>query len=110
MHFIPAIDLRGGRCVRLLPDDVKRPQMQWNLLERRGDPELLRRAPDPAWAYFVHSYAAEETGQTIATCDYGGPVVGVVGRDDTLWATQFHPEKSGPVGLQLRRNFVELVG
>ena len=45
--------------VRLVPGDVKRPQMQWNLLDRRGDPELLRLAPDPAWAYFVHSYAAD---------------------------------------------------
>jgi glutamine amidotransferase len=64
---------------------------------------------DEPWVYFVHSYAAEETGLTIATCDYGGPVVGVVGRDQ-LWATQFHPEKSGTVGLQLLRNFVQLVG
>ena len=45
--------------VRLLPDDVKHPQMQWNLLERRGDPALAGGVPEPAWAYFVHSYAAD---------------------------------------------------
>ena len=65
--------------VRLLPGDVKRPQMQWNLLERRGEPELLRLAPDPAWAYFVHSFAADTDDALItSTVDYGGPVVAAV--------------------------------
>lgn len=92
--------------VRLLPGDVKRPQMQWNLLERRGDPELLRLAPDPAWAYFVHSYAAD-TDDTIvtATCDYGGPVVAAV-EQGSVWATQFHPEKSSRTGLAVLQAFV----
>ena len=97
--------------IRRLPDDVKRPQMQWNLLElAQPDDPIVRGLGAEPWVYFVHSYAAEDTGNTIATCDYGGPVVGVVGRGEHLWATQFHPEKSGPVGLQLLRNFVELVG
>ena len=95
--------------IRRLPDTVKRPQMQWNVLQlaRPDDPIVAGLGPEP-WVYWVHSYAAEDTGDTIGTCDYGGPVVGVVGRDN-LWATQFHPEKSGPVGLQLLRNFVALV-
>jgi glutamine amidotransferase len=102
------LGILGGR-IRKLPDDVKRPQMQWNrlALARPDDPIVAGLGDDP-WVYFVHSYAAEDTGETIATCDYGGDVVGVVGRDH-LWATQFHPEKSGPVGLQLLRNFVGLV-
>lgn len=97
--------------IRLLADSVKRPQMQWNVLrfERPGDPLVAGLGADP-WVYWVHSYAADpdDTTQVIATCDYGGDVVGVVGRDN-LWATQFHPEKSGPVGLQLLRNFVRIV-
>ena len=93
--------------VRLVPGDVKRPQMQWNLLERRGDPELLRLAPDPAWAYFVHSYAADTDDDIIvATCDYGGPVVAAVERG-AVWATQFHPEKSSHTGLAVLQAFVE---
>ncbi len=92
--------------VRLLPDDVKRPQMQWNRLERCGDPELLRLAPDPAWAYFVHSYAADTDEAVItATCDYGGPVVAAV-EQGSLWAAQFHPEKSGATGLAVLEAFV----
>ncbi|HUP84349.1 MAG TPA: imidazole glycerol phosphate synthase subunit HisH [Acidimicrobiales bacterium] len=101
------LGILDGR-IRKLSGDVKRPQMQWNQLElAQPDDPLVRGLGDDPWVYFVHSYAAEDTGATIATCDYGGPVVGVVGRDN-LWATQFHPEKSGPVGLQLLRNFVEL--
>jgi glutamine amidotransferase len=93
--------------VRLLPGDVKRPQMQWNQLERVGDPELLRLAPDPAWAYFVHSYAADtDDDLVIATCDYGGPVVAAVARG-SIWATQFHPEKSSRTGLAVLQAFVE---
>jgi glutamine amidotransferase len=93
--------------VRLVPGDVKRPQMQWNLLDRIGDPELLRLAPDPAWAYFVHSYAADtDESIVVATCDYGGPVVAAV-EHGPVWATQFHPEKSSRTGLSVLQAFVE---
>jgi glutamine amidotransferase len=103
------LGILSGR-IRRLPEGVKHPQMQWNLLElAQADDPIVRDLGAEPWVYFVHSYAAEDTGHTIATCDYGGAVVGVVGQD-RLWATQFHPEKSGPVGLQLLRNFVELVG
>ncbi|MEQ1785658.1 MAG: imidazole glycerol phosphate synthase subunit HisH [Acidimicrobiales bacterium] len=93
--------------VRLIPGDVKRPQMQWNVLDRRGEPELLRLAPDPAWAYFVHSYAADTDDAIVtATCDYGGSVVAAVAQG-SVWATQFHPEKSGRTGLAVLQAFVE---
>ncbi len=93
--------------VRRLPGDVKRPQMQWNVVERRGDPELLRLAPDPAWAYFVHSFAADTDDAIVtATCDYGGPVVAAV-EQGSVWATQFHPEKSSRTGLAVLQAFVE---
>jgi glutamine amidotransferase len=92
--------------VRRLPDGVKRPQMQWNLLERRGDPALLAGVPDPAWAYFVHSFAADTDDALVSvTCDYGGPVVAAVERDN-VWATQFHPEKSARTGLAVLAAFV----
>jgi imidazole glycerol-phosphate synthase subunit HisH len=94
--------------VRLLPDGVKRPQMQWNVLERTRPSGLLGGLVDPVWVYFVHSYAPDpvERGDVVATCDYGGAVVAAVERDN-VWATQFHPEKSGPSGLRLLRNFVD---
>lgn len=96
-------------AVRLLPDGVKRPQMQWNRLDvsRAGTP-LLAGLADPAWVYFVHSYAPHDLDGAVATCDYGGPVVAAVARGN-VWATQFHPEKSGAAGLQILANFVHAV-
>jgi len=92
--------------VRSLPEGVKRPQMQWNVLQPVGESTLLGGLPPQPWAYFVHSYAPEMTADVVAVCDYGGPVVAAVERGN-LWATQFHPEKSGAVGLALLRRFVE---
>lgn len=93
--------------LRLLPDTVKRPQMQWNLVDVRRPSRLFATVEDPVWLYFVHSYAADADGESvIATCDYGGPAAAAVERDG-LWATQFHPEKSGTVGLELLRGFVD---
>ena len=102
---VPGLGILPG-TVRLLPEWVKRPQMQWNILQpTRGDSALLAGLGADPWAYFVHSYAAEWSDDVVATCDYGGPVVAAVERG-RLWATQFHPEKSGAVGLQLLANFV----
>ena len=96
--------------VRPLPPEVKRPQMQWNVLEpTRPDSPLLAGLPEPAWCYFVHSYAPEPTPDVVAICDYGGSVVAAAERG-SLWATQFHPEKSGAVGLGLLANFVAACG
>jgi glutamine amidotransferase len=81
--------------------------MQWNVLERRGEPGLLAGVPDPAWAYFVHSYAADTDDAIVtATCDYGGPVVAAV-EQGSVWATQFHPEKSSRTGLAALQAFVQ---
>lgn len=101
---VPGLGIIEGK-VRLLPEGVKRPQMQWNVLEPTGrSSAMLEGLGQPAWAYFVHSYAPEPTEDVVATCDYGGPVVAAVERDN-LWGTQFHPEKSGTVGLRLLEGF-----
>ena len=93
--------------LRLLPDTVKRPQMQWNLVDVRRPSRLFAAIEDPVWMYFVHPYAADgDDPSVIATCDYGGPVAAAIERG-ALWATQFHPEKSGAVGLELLRGFVD---
>ena len=108
----PGIDGLGilDGDIRVLPENVKRPQMQWNVLEKkRTDASVLAGLADPTWMYFVHSYAPELTDDVVATCDYGGEVVAVAQRD-TVWATQFHPEKSGDSGMRLLRNFVERCG
>ena len=94
--------------VDLLTGDVKRPQMQWNVLRPRTADPLLVGLECDTWFYFVHSYAVPDSTSCVATCDYGGDVVAMV-RQDRVWATQFHPEKSGASGLRLLANFVDLV-
>ncbi|HET6954284.1 MAG TPA: imidazole glycerol phosphate synthase subunit HisH [Acidimicrobiales bacterium] len=102
---VPGLGLLPG-VVRRLPAGVKHPQMQWNMLVRTGPSGLLRGLPEPTWVYFVHSFAADRDDHAVAVCDYGGPVVAAVERD-ALWATQFHPEKSGALGLRILANFVD---
>ncbi len=98
------------RMVRWIPGPVKRPQMQWNVLRRSRAHPMLDGLDDPIWAYFVHSLAPEtpDAEDVVATCDYGGPVVAAVARG-SVWAAQFHPEKSSRVGLRILANFVNAV-
>ena len=107
---VAGLGVLSGR-VRLLSDGVKRPQMQWNTLHLVvPDDPLLAGLVEGDWVYFVHSYAADaDPAVVLATTDYGGPVTAVVGRPG-LWATQFHPEKSGRIGLRLLANFAVLAG
>lgn len=114
-------DVRGlgvipGR-VEWIPPGVKRPQMQWNRLHlTRPDDAMfdgfdaLEGGSDAgAWVYFVHSLHGVPTDPSVvaATCEYGG-VLNAAFRLDNVFATQFHPEKSGPVGLALLGNFVRV--
>lgn len=105
----PGITGLGVLCgkVKRLPSGVKHPQMQWNRLDVVAESPLLDGLDERPWMYFVHSYAPELTGDVIATCDYGGPVTAAV-QHEMVMATQFHPEKSGAVGLALLGNFVRL--
>jgi len=94
-----------GRVVRL-PEGEKHPQMQWNQVRAvRDDSRLLQGCGPAPWFYFVHSYAPGISEAVVATCDYGGPVTAAV-ETGNVWATQFHPEKSGMEGLRLLGNFV----
>ena len=94
-----------GRVVRL-PDRVKVPHMGWNQLRVVRPSPLLRGVPSGAYVYFVHSYRAEpqDSGVVAATAAYGGELAAVVG-SGSVWATQFHPEKSGAVGVRMVENF-----
>lgn len=102
----PGLGILPGRVV-LLPDTVKRPQMQWNPIASTAAGTLVAELQEQ-WMYFVHSYAVLETEAVLATCDYGGDMVAIAGRDNLI-ATQFHPEKSGQAGLGFLRKFVEQI-
>ena len=94
--------------VRLLSNAEKLPQMQWNSLDSK-DHAMFRQLSEDSWVYFVHSYAAPIGLHTVATCTYGEEICAAVAQKN-LWATQFHPEKSGETGLQVLRNFLRLAG
>jgi glutamine amidotransferase len=105
---VPGLGILPGRVARL-PDGVKHPQMQWNqLIVERPDHPLVAGLGAAPWMYFVHSYAPPLGDDIVAVCDYGGPVAAAVARGP-LWATQFHPEKSGPAGLAVLGNFAAAV-
>ena len=102
----PGLGVLPGQ-VRLLPATVKRPQMQWNVLRWTEATHMADGQPDPCWMYFVHSYWADAAAADVAaTCEYGVEVVAAVQRG-RLWATQFHPEKSGETGLAILGNFLQ---
>jgi len=95
-----------GKVVRL-PEGVMIPQMGWNSLNIRSRSEILDGISDGDMFYFVHSYYArpEDDSVVAATTNHGVEVTAAIAKDN-LFATQFHPEKSGPKGLQILKNFV----
>ena len=104
------LDWIAGDVVRLEPADpgLKIPHMGWNTLTARSAHPVIAHLNDVSdpHAYFVHSFCLRATVQSdvIAETDYGGAIAAMVGRDNMV-GTQFHPEKSQAVGLQLLQNF-----
>lgn len=99
------LGLLPGRVVRL-SGGVKIPHMGWNSLRLLRPSPLLDGCATGDYVYFIHSYHAVPADPDLiaATADYGGQVAAVVGRGN-VWATQFHPEKSGGVGIRMLANF-----
>ena len=95
-----------GECERF-PASVKSPHVGWNQLEVGSSSRLLRGVPSSAFVYFTHSYRAPVSDATTACCEYGGRFSAAVERDH-LFGVQFHPEKSGEIGLKLLGNFCAL--
>ncbi|MBI4296439.1 MAG: imidazole glycerol phosphate synthase subunit HisH [Chloroflexi bacterium] len=95
--------------VRKLPSGVKIPHMGWNQVRQKMAHPVFKGIPDGANFYFVHSYYAEpEDGSLVAgETDYNISFCSVIARDN-LVATQFHPEKSGDLGLKIYDNFIRL--
>lgn len=101
-----------GKCVRFEVDrtiDLKVPHMGWNQLSIRRPAPIFRDLPAGCGVYFVHGYHVVPTDDSViaTTTDYGGDFVSSIWRDN-LFATQFHPEKSQKVGLQILANFASI--
>ena len=101
---VPGLGLMSGRCERL-PAVVKVPHVGWNSLDCTRPSLLLAGIPDASQVYFTHSYAAPITPDCIASTTHGRPFAAAVERE-RICGVQFHPEKSGEIGLQVLRNFL----
>lgn len=103
-------------CLGIFPVPVRRfqpqrhadkvPAMGWNALSQPKE-ALFQGINDGDYVYFVHSFYVPQCPYTIATADYILPYSAALHKDN-FWATQFHPEKSGKVGEQILKNFLEL--
>ena len=105
----PGLGLLKGRVVPMegkLPAELKIPHMGWNRLEVKQG-KLLQKV-DGQFVYFVHSYYAEGCEESLAAVtDYGIPITAAV-EQGNIFGCQFHPEKSGSVGLAILRSFCEV--
>ncbi|MCF6269344.1 MAG: imidazole glycerol phosphate synthase subunit HisH [Melioribacteraceae bacterium] len=104
---------RETKCLSIFDEDVKRfppkekvPHMGWNSI-KFSDSKLFINVPNESFVYFVHSYFAGLSDNTIAETNYILPFSSALQKDN-FYALQFHPEKSGKVGEQILKNFIEL--
>ncbi|ACX62457.1 MULTISPECIES: imidazole glycerol phosphate synthase subunit HisH [Bacillales] len=103
------LDILPGSVVRFAGGDYKVPHMGWNSLQFRKREHPLFAGLEEGHVYFVHSYHVlpEVQSDLLAVTDYGQPVTAIVGRG-SVYGMQFHPEKSGELGMSLLRNFLAL--
>jgi imidazole glycerol phosphate synthase glutamine amidotransferase subunit len=96
-----------GEVKRFTDTTVRIPHMGWNQLDKVRPSRLLANLPEHPYVYFAHSYYVPVTQHTAATCTYTLPYTAVLESGSTF-GVQCHPEKSGPLGLAIVRNFVKL--
>jgi len=110
---LPGLGLLAGSCRRLRPSGedarIKVPHVGWNSLDRSGEGSIVEGVPQGAQVYFTHSYVAPVTNHTVAATEHGEVFASIVQRGQVA-GVQFHPEKSGDVGLTVLRNFQRMVG
>ena len=103
---LPGLGIFGESVVRF-GQGARVPHMGWNVLEPRAECRLLRGLREKPRVYFAHSYYAPVMRATAAACEYTVPFTALL-EQENIFGVQFHPEKSGPLGLRIMRNFVEL--
>jgi imidazole glycerol-phosphate synthase subunit HisH len=107
----PGLGLIPGSVIsikKVIPEGYKIPHIGWNRLRLTKPSPLLRRTKDGECVYFVHSYYAKTGMKNISSVtDYGAPLTASVEKDN-VYGVQFHPEKSGRVGLGILESFLEI--
>ena len=104
------LGLLKGKVVPMenrIPTNLKSPHIGWNALDFKRESEILRYINDGDFVYFVHSFYADECDDSvIATSEYGAEITAAVQKEN-VYGCQFHPEKSGSVGLNILKAFCE---
>ena len=104
----PLLGLIDAECTAFIPTSQRSvPHMGWNRLVFQHEHPLLAGVEKGAHVYFVHSYFAPVTNETIAECSYGQNFTAIVGKKNFM-GCQFHPERSGSVGARILQNFLEM--
>jgi glutamine amidotransferase len=103
---VPGARLLDGRCERFTTTE-KIPHVGWNSLSVRPRSRLMAGVEQGSYVYYTHSYRASLQKVTVAVTEYGGAFTAAVEAENVM-GVQFHPEKSGPVGLAILKNFVDL--
>jgi imidazole glycerol phosphate synthase glutamine amidotransferase subunit len=93
--------------VKSLPSTAKLPHMGWNRVRIQKSSPLLSGLKETDYFYFAHTFAAEHSADAVGICEYETPFTAVLQRGN-IFATQFHPEKSGSAGARLLQNFLRL--
>ena len=107
---VPGLGILAGRVVRFKSPQLKIPHMGWNAVSfSRGKSPLFEGVTSGSHFYFVHSYYAvpKEDGLVWGSCEYGNEKFPAVIGKNSLWAAQFHPEKSQEAGLRILKNFLD---
>ncbi|WP_022939798.1 imidazole glycerol phosphate synthase subunit HisH [Psychromonas hadalis] len=105
--IITTLGLIDGVIEKMDVAPLRLPHMGWNQVTPEANNPLFKNIPAGSYFYFVHSYALPVNKNTIASCDYGKAFSAAVNKDN-FYGVQFHPERSGKVGAQLIKNFLEL--
>lgn len=120
MQLLASKGYEGEECegLKIIPGEAKRlvpkspnqriPHVGWNDVRLKKENALFANIPDLSDFYFVHGYhlVPSDKSHIVGTTDYCGDIVSVVNNRNT-WGVQFHPEKSGPLGYRLLKNFIE---
>ena len=109
-HDVPGLGILKGEILKIpQKEDYKIPHMGWNSISIKQGAKLFKGIPDQSYVYFVHSYylKAKNEEDVAATTEYCTHIHASV-EHENVFACQFHPEKSGEIGLQILKNFAEL--
>jgi glutamine amidotransferase len=94
--------------IKKITGDVKIPHMGWNTLEIQSEDPIVSNLKDASDVYFVHSYYADSSDGVIATTNYGVTIPAII-KKGNVYATQFHPEKSGDIGIEILKGYKKIL-